>query len=292
MSDSYQIGGGFTNTELEAANWWVRHRLQLRQAGYAFLIFLVVIFWGYTLWSLLDAYVISYPREARIPAVIRSNDALRSTLTENAPQAIQTSPIASFVGTENRRDFLVEITNPNTEWWAEFEYQFKLDGESTPSRKGYILPNGQRYLAEVGWKGQSGGGDPELQVNDLKWHRVDPSKVERDYASFAANRLQLQTTDPTYTNDLKVGEQTVGQTNFSLRNASGYGFWSVELVVVLFRSGAPAGVTKLIQTNLKPGEIRPISINWFDNITGVANTVVQPNVNILDPKVFLPPERF
>lgn len=291
MSDSYQIGGGFTSTELEAANWWVRHRLQLRQAGYAFLIFLIVIFWGYTLWSLLDAYVISYPREARIPSVIRSNDALRSTLTENAPQAIQTSPVASFATTDNRRDFLIEITNPNAEWWAEFDYQFDLNGERTPLRKGFILPNGRRYLAEVGWNGE-GAGDAKLQVDNLKWHRVDPAKVDRDYTSFAANRLQLQTTDPTYANDLQVGTQTVGQTNFSLRNASGYGFWSVELIVVLFRAGAPAGATKLIQTNLKPGETRPISINWFDNITGVANTVVQPNVNILDPNVFLPPERF
>lgn len=292
MPDSYQIGGGFTNAELGAANWWVRHHLQLRQAGYIFLILLSVVFWGYTLWSLLDAYVISYPRESRIPLVIQSNDRLRAGLTNNAPQAIQTSPIASFASTGDRRDFLTQITNPNSDWWAEFEYQFKLNGESTPARQGYILPNSQRYLAEIGWKGQQGAGDAELQVNSLKWHRLDPLSVERDYSAFAANRLQLQTTDPTYTNDLKVGEQTVGQTNFDLRNASGYGFWGVDLVVVLFRGGVPIAVTQLSQTELKPGEVRPISINWFDNVTGVDNTVVQPNVNILDPRVFLPPNRF
>lgn len=292
MPDSYQIGGGFTNTELEAANWWVRHRLQLRQAGYITLIVLSVLFWGYTLWSLLDAYIISYPRETRIPLVIRDNDRLRTNLMNNAPQPIQTSPIASFANTNDRRDFLTQITNANPDWWAEFEYQFTLNGATTPARKGFILPNSQRYLTEIGWKGETGNGDPALTVNNLRWHRVDPNSVERDYAAFAANRLQLQTTEPTYTNDLEIGEQKVGQTNFELRNSSGYGFWSVELVVVLFRNGAPAAVTQLTQTSLKPGEVRPISINWFDNVSGIANTVVQPNVNILDPGVFLPPDRF
>lgn len=292
MPDPYQIGSGFTEQELNAANWWARHHLALRRAAYAGLVSLIVILWGYVLWSLLDAYVISYPRENRISSIIADNQRLRARLTTDAPQSVQISPIASFPGTDGRRDFLTQITNPNPGWWAEFTYHFKIGDKTTPDRKGYILPGSERYLAEVGWKDETGGAEPNFEVVNLAWHRIDPNAVERDYASFAANRLQLQVSDPTYTNDLKVGEQTVGQSNFILRNTSGYGFWTVDLTVVLFRAGAPVGVTTITQTKLRPGESRPISLNWFDNLSGISNTIVQPNVNILDPKVFLPPDQF
>lgn len=294
MANPYQVGGGFTDQELQVANWWVRHNVFLSRLGYATLVLLIAVFWGYVFWSLTDAYIISYPREQRIPAIIASNQKLKANLTANAPDAIQTSPVANFAGTEGRRDLLTEITNPNKDWWAEFDYQFKFGEESTPLRKGYILPGGQRYLTEVGWKSPTGGatGVPEFVVNNLAWHRVDPAKVERDYNEFAATRLQLHADQPTYSNNLKVGNQTVGQTNFNLQNGSAYGFWSVDLTVVLFRNNAPVAVTQLNQTSVKPGESRSISINWFDNLTGISNTVVQANVNILDPNVFLPPDRF
>lgn len=294
MSNPYQVGGGFTDTEFKAANWWARNDIFLSRLGYAVLTIFILVCWGYVAWSLTDAYIISYPREQRIPAIIASNQKLKANLTLDAPEAIQVSPVANFVGTEGRRDILTEITNPNAGWWAEFEYQFAFGEEMTPLRKGYILPGGRRYLTEVGWKSPTGGGTgtPEFVVNNLAWHRIDPIKVERDYNEFASTRLQLHTDKPTYDNDSKIGNQTVGQTNFTLQNASAYGFWSVDLTIVLFRGGSPVAVTQLNQNSLKPGENRPISINWFDNLTGISDTVVQANVNILDPRVFLPTERF
>jgi hypothetical protein len=93
--------------------------------------FFYVMFWGYTLWSLLDAYVISYPHESRIPLVIQSNDRLRAGLTNNAPQAIQTSPIASFASTGDRRDFLTQITN-RIRLWASLSINSNLMARTRP----------------------------------------------------------------------------------------------------------------------------------------------------------------
>ncbi len=292
MPEPYQVGSGFSDKEFEVANWWIVHRVFLRRLGYGLLTAIVAVSWTYVLWSLLDAYVISYPREQRIPSVITDNQRLKARLTTDAPQPIQTSPVASFNTTDNRQDFLTEVTNSNKSWWAEFSYQFKSGEIATPLRKGYILPNGQRYLTEIGWKDKSLITTPELAISDLMWHRVDPKDVERDYTNFAARRLQLQATDVNYVNNLKIGEQTVGQSDFNLRNTSGYGFWSVDLVVLLFRQGTPVGVTQINQAQIKPGEARPISIHWYDNLTGISSTVVQPNVNILDPAAFLTPDKF
>lgn len=292
MSDLYQIGSGLTENELQAANWWVRHKTHLHRLGYSLLIAVIVLFWGYIIWSLLDAYIISYPREHQIPTIIANNQRLQAHLTAEPPQAIQISPIARFMTTERRQDFLTHIANPNPSWWAEFRYHFAVGDATTTERDGYILPNGERYLTEIGWKNEANEASPELHISDLRWHRIDPQTVERDYAEFAAKRLQFQIAEPTYVNDLKIGDQTVGQTTFTVRNGSGFGYWSVDFTIVLFRNGEPVGVTTLNQTDLKPGEARPITLNWFDNLTGISNTIVQPNVNILDSSVFLPPERF
>ncbi len=294
MPNPYQVGGGFTDQELKMANWWARNNVFLSRLGYIVLVGFIVLCWGYVAWSLVDAYIISYPREQRIPAVIASNQRLKANLTAHAPDTIQVSPIANFASTDARRDLLTEITNPNKEWWAEFEYQFSFGDEATPLRKAYVLPGGQRYLTEVGWKSPTGGGTtpPEFVVKNLAWHRVDPAKVERDYDAFAANRLQLRTDAPTYSNEATVGTQKVGQTTFTLQNNSAYGFWSVDLTTVLLRGGSPVAVTEMNQRLLKPGEKRPISFAWFEPLTGITNTIVQANVNILDPAVFLPPDQF
>jgi len=293
MSDDYQVGSGLTNSEFKVASWWVRHELQLRMIGYGTLVVLSIGLWAFAIWSVVDAYIISYKRETQIPRVIAENQLAQSSLNTTTPQPVQSSSAMVFQNTDGRQDFLVQISNPNPQWWAEFVYRFRLGTDTTPERKGYVLPSGQRYLSEVGWKSPNGStGAAELQIDQLHWHRVDPSQVGRDYTAFAEDRLRFQIEEPTYTNDVTINKQTLGQSSFALRNASAYGYWAADVTVVLTRAGTPIAFTTLNQQRLTPGEARPIKINWFENPSGVSQTDVHVDVNILDPSVFLPPTQF
>jgi hypothetical protein len=288
MSEDHIVGSGLTEQELKLASFWVRNGRLLRRIGYASLIAFASILWLFVLWTLLDTYAISYPIESRIPRIILQNQLAVDGLRITAPRPIEPSQATVFDTTEGRQDVLVEIMNPNDSWWAEFDYHFDLNGEQTPAQKGFVLPSGRRYLTELGFEAKTRGRTARLVVENVLWHRVDPTAVGGSYAAFADTRLRFHADDATYARDLTIGTKTVGQSTFSLVNESAFGYWSPSVTVVLFRGDAPAGVTVIKRAQIRPGETVPMTINWFDNIAGVSRTDVQVNVNILDPSVYLP----
>ncbi|MCK9361038.1 hypothetical protein M0Q28_02300 [Patescibacteria group bacterium] len=288
MANNHVIGSGLTEQELQMASFWVRNRYLLGRIGHGTLAAIGIISWLYVFWSLLDAYAISYPREARIPTRILQNQLTVDGLNASAPKQITPSQISVFQATEKRLDFLVEIINPNTTWWAEFDYQFDNAGERTPVRKGYVLPSSKRYLTELGYESKSQNRTGRLIVENIQWHRVDPNAVGRDYAAFAAARLQFRIDEPTYTRDLTIGTQVVGQSQFTLVNESAYGYWNPEITVVLFRGGNPVAATTITRNDIRPGESVPMKVNWFENIAGISKSDIRVDVNILNPKAYLP----
>lgn len=290
MGENYRIGSGFSDQELATASWWVKHHLGLRKASIVVLLGVSAFTWGYTLWSILDAYAISYPRERRIPVLIARDQFIPAGLVQSAPQPLQPTDVNAFPNTENRQDLWVELTNPNLKWWAEFTYQFQTGDTKTKEHTGFILPGSTRSLTELGWSGVV--SSPTLIVKDIVWHHTDPAQIGADYDSYSTSHIPFTFDNATYKNDLTVGTKTVGQTDFVMSNPSGYGYWSIELTVVLYRDTTPIAVSTVTQRQVKPGEMRPISLNWFENPVGVTRTEVRASVNILDPQSFLPSERF
>ncbi len=291
MADEHIIGTGLSDQELQLASFWVRHRITLRRALYGFLIALNVIFWLYVLWGLLDWLAISYPYESRINLHIATNQITGSSLQASAPKPIQPSQVYVFDTTDNRLDMLVELSNPNPQWYASFDYNFNIGGKTTDTRHGYILPNSQRYITELGYSGAT-GRSAALNVSNLHWMRVDPAWVNRDYKAFADSRLNFSFNNVKYAHDLVVGTKTIGQSEFDFVNNSPYGYWDMDLTVVLYRGTAPVGVTTITEREIKPGQTTPITINWYDNLAGITRTEVRASVNILDPQAYLSTERF
>lgn len=291
MADDHIIGSGMTEQELRLSSFWIRNRILLRQILYGALIAFNVVLWLFVLWSLLDWLAISYPYESRIPLKIASNQITAESLVAATPKPLQPSQTYVFDSTSGRRDILVELSNPNPQWYAAFEYKFDIAGQQTPARQGFILPQSQRYITELGFA-SSTERTARLIVDNIRWMRVDPAWVNRDYKSFAESRLAFDFQDVKYTRDLVIGTQTIGRTDFTMVNDTPYGYWNVELTVILYRGTSPVGVTTITRRDVKPGEAAPISINWYENLPGITRTEIRASVNILDPEAYLSSERF
>ncbi len=291
MADNHIIGSGMSDQELQLAGFWVRNRILLRQILHGSLIALNVVLWLFVLWGLLDWLAISYPYESRIPLKIATNQITSESLVAAAPKPLQPSQTYVFDSTGGRRDMLAELSNPNAQWYAAFDYRFDIAGLQTPLRQGFILPQSQRYITELGFA-SSTGRTARLIVDNLHWMRIDPAWVDRDYKSFAESRLAFDFLDIKYTRDIIIGTQTIGRTDFTLVNNSPYGYWSVDLTVVLYRGSVPVGVTTITRNDIKPGESTPVSINWYENLPGITRTEIRASVNILDPEAYLSSERF
>ncbi len=292
MPEETKIGGMSTG-ELEFANWWVRNHITVRRLGYGALIAVSVLLWGYVAWGIVDAYAISYPREARLTHDIAINQQLLAALETDRPQNVGSSDVSVYPSTAGRYDMEVTLTNPNVQWWAEFDYRFNFGGEETPLHSGYVLPHSTQVVTQLGYKPSTAGGNgAAFEVENVRWHRVDPSFVGKDYDAFAKNRLQLAFNNITYDTDITVGSKKVGQTSFELDNLGAYGYWGVDLLIRLLRNDGTLAIQQIKVTNLSPGEKRQMQVVWPSNPAGVTDTQITPQVNLLDPQAYLPTQYF
>ena len=285
--------GRFTPGELRLATWWVQNRLRLRRLGYGVLIAIAALLWLYVIWGLLDAYVISYPRESRYTRQVALNQQLLTALATDTPQNVSLTDVSVFQATGGRYDLAVDVTNPNPQWWAEFTYSFDLSGEQTPQREGYVLPGSSETLTELGYTPKSKGGtSATLVVQNVRWHRIDPSVVGASYTDFAAKRFNLSFENVSYDTNITLGTQPLGQSTFTLVNDSAYGFWNVDLIIRLYRGSTVVAISKLGITDVQPGEHRTINKVWTSILPGITKTEIIPQVDLLDPSVYLPTTKF
>ena len=289
MSDD---SGHFSSGELALANWWVRHHLELRKAGFVILSVLAVVVWLYVGWTLLDTYAISYPRESRLSVEMARNQLQMAKLQQDIPQNMNISSASIANASDKRVDMWATVDNPNPLWWADLTYHFNLSGEDASSRTAYVLPGRSVTLTELGYAPKTvGGRSADVIVDDIRWHHVDPNQVGDDVEGYINQRMDFQSSKPTF-ESLAIGKKTVGQTTFSLTNLSAYGYWNVEVYVRLFRGGSQASMTKLVLQQFRPGETRPMTITWTDPLPGITKTEVEAVVNPFDINGYLPTTRF
>jgi hypothetical protein len=293
MSPQPATMGGFSPGELKFASFWVRNRFLLARLGRGALIGLNVLLWGYVFWGILDTYAISYPRESRLTQEIATNQIMLQSLEADRPQNIATANVQVFQATDNRYDMAVDISNPNANWWAEFNYRFNLSGAQTPLKSGFILPSGQSVLTELGYSPETrGGATAQLVVENIFWHRVDPAQVGASYAEYAAKVFKVSFENIQFTSDLIIGTQRINRTSFDVVNRGSYGYWTLGLAVRLYRGSSVLAVNEITLQRVAPGETRHVDLDWFESLPAVTKTEIIPIVNLLDRKSFLSTEYF
>lgn len=293
MAVNSATGRGFTEGELQAASWWVRNRITIRRWFRITLIALNVLVWGYVGWGLLDAYAISYPRESRLTLEIASNQQNLNRLMQDRPTNVGTSAVKVFATTDDRIDIAVDIENSNQDWWVEFSYKFSVAGEQTPARQGFVLPGELTTLSELGFESSSPNVRvAQLLIDNIRWHRIEPSEVEYDYQKFINKRFgDVTVRNVNFERQVRTGGQTASRTGFEVVNNSAYGFWSIDYIIKLKRGNTLVAINKINIRELKPGETRQVDLFWYDTITSVTKTEIMPVVNLLDPNAYLPSNR-
>ena len=293
MSENTVVGRGFTEGELKAAGWWVRNHVIIRTWSRIILVALNVIVWGYVSWGLLDAYAISYARESNITMAIAVNQQNLDRLMQDRPLNVGTSAVLVFPNTEERVDIAVDIENPNPSWWAEFSYKFNVAGEQTSARQGFVLPGELTTLTELGFKASSPSvRSAQLLIENIRWHRVEPSEVELDYDKYINKRFGgVKVENVRFDPSSVAVNRTASRTTFDVVNNGAYGYWSIDYIIKLMRGNTVIAINKVNMRELKPGETRNVDLYWYDTIQSVTKTEVIPIINLLDTNSYLPSSR-
>jgi len=266
--------------------WWLEHRLLLKKIALGIFVIFDACLVLFATWLFLDAYAISYDSEQSSVAALAGlgQDELRDFSQNEAARPLVISKTEVFSsGDENSFDLFATVTNPNSDWYATFKYGFQIKNGKTEELSGFILPSEERPF--VIFKGTTAKStETDLILSEVEWYRIDPHQIF-DYSIWLTDR-QLEITNAIFS---RGDDLTPPGLSFTAANKSAYGFYRPSFLAVLWRGGSVAGVMRLSTAELKSGEIQNFSARWSGAVPAVSKIEIFPEINLLDPAVYLSP---
>jgi hypothetical protein len=282
MSGGLNSVGGVTDSQLRWSEWWVNHRELVHKAGYGFfiavdVILLLVGIWGFTDWLALGG--------------VKEEQAIRQMTGQNygrfagvGLREVQVGAPFVLPGGVGKIDIMAPIENPNDAFWAEIGYRFIVGGIEQPELETFVLPGQAKYLTHLGAPAESGSG-VELKIESRRWHRAGTLGAD-DMQSLYDTRLDLRAENPVFVAADPLATTPVSSAKFTLANHTAFGYYDVDLLVLLYRGDAIVGVSKIRVARIEAGEDREMELFWYQILPQVSRVEVVPDINIYDESVY------
>jgi len=283
----------FSEREFRFAKWFAGHKEQLRKILIIFLIIIDVGLFAFVGWKFGIYFLGKEEHEKIIQQPTQSEIDIPYFKEHFQPeelivQEVQVLKHLSLSG-EGRFNysFLTKIVNPNEKWMiSKMEYRFVYAGGTTESRETFILPQTEKYIFASGDHFANGPTNAELEIIDLQWKRVKGAEVDT-----------LKILDKVYAEDVELFQTSsderifqMPEVTFIARNDSVHGFWEIPFLIVLYQDQRILDVNSIVVSRLRGGEKRQAELIWPYHVPGANRAEVFPQLNILDPDVFMKEE--
>lgn len=281
----FESVGGVTESELRWSEWWVNHRDQVRKGAIGVFIafdavLLLIGLWGFADWLALGG--------------LKEEQAIRQMTGPNygrfagvGLQEVQLGAPFVLPGASGKIDILAPIENRNERFWAEVEYRFVVGGVELPSLETFVLPGQAKYLAYLGAPAD-GGASVELKIERRLWHRAGTFGAESQQAVYDT-RLDIRAENPVFVPSDPLATTPVSRADFTLANHTAFGYYDIDLLVLLYRGDAVVGVNTLRVDRLDAGERRDMQLFWYQVLPLVSRVEIVPDINIYDESVYRSP---
>lgn len=272
---------------LKRASWWVRHHHQLRLTILILTVLVEASLLSYSGYVWFDYLVLGRRRQAALERDLSDAVDMRPLHQALAPQpiAVPTTVVLPGSGAAGAYDVLVKLKNPNPQWVATVTYAFAGDEGLDPAQPVVVLNAEERFVIGVG-VARSVSAKPAVTVTNIGWRRL------REPARFDDGKPRFVVSDVTFLPAAEAGRRDsrlpLSQVRFTVSNESVASFWSVGFTVVLLQGDRPVAARYTTLEQFQSGEQREVSLNLYTSIPTVTTVLVVPDVNILDPSVFMP----
>lgn len=278
-----------TEKQLKFATWYVAHKILLRKILISFLIALSVIFWGYGLYGLVNYYFIEGPKFSRMLKELSRPADFEEARARFQPKNLETGTVLVLSAGKERYDLLVKVLNHNSNWYAEFDYNFVVDGKSISQKNGFVLPGEEKFLLALGVEAKTKPRQVILEIQNLRWQKIDAHKIP-NYISWRDEHINFIFQDVKFLPAVVQDKITISRVSFQVKNSSPYSFWDVGFIILLYRGSSIVAANYITLGEFLSGQNRSVEVSWFEPLPSITQVKVTSEVNIFDQRVYMPVE--
>lgn len=281
--------GEFSNRSLRMAEWYLRHKIQLKKGTGRFLVFINIVLILFSIYGWGRYLFFDYAHtNAVLSHLSRPAFNIAGQHVRFAPQELTLNQVKTYTAGVGNYDFVATMSNANMDWVAEVTYLYAYSGGTTEEHRALILPRTEQTLAVYGVDVDRFPSGVNIEITDIDWTRVDPHKVV-DPESFMAAHLDVSVENVDFIPAGSISGVLSHAISFDLTNNSVYSFWSPEFTMYLLNNGTPVAVRKIQVDRFRAGETRTIDLKSFVPNLRVTGVELVPMVNVFDPTVFMEP---
>jgi hypothetical protein len=280
------IPNDLSEEQLAWGYWFVTHKIMLRRVLVAVLIVFSVTTLGFSGYYLALDILNAPARQAQLVALVNSglNPAVAAA---QAPRPLSLSN-AQVIVTQGKYDFIGSVTNPNQYYAADFTYRFAGGSFAATPADDFILPGEQKFVVQLGVASGTRPSNASLEIMNTTWEKIDRHQYP-DWNDFVTEHLNLPISNIAYTPEIQLSkdEPPIGKTSFTITNDTGYGYYGLRALIVMYRGPAIVAINSTTFDSLPPNESLDGEVTWYENYGAVTQIKVFPEVDILNDASYI-----
>jgi len=259
--------------------WWLNNRHKVKKYSLSAIATLEIILLLIGIWSYVDYYIINYVEEQNLAqSFFAGAGDLHLGAESQMPIDLELSK-TTVIATGKKSDLITTVKNNNKDWVAEITYRYKYNEGGTDQKQVVIMQDTEMPIVEFAVEGRR-PTNAKLEIDNIEWFHIDLHEI-KDPVAWKNERMNFSITNAQH-GDVVIGETRIGRTSFKIKNKGGYGFYDINLYIILRRGGIISGVNRVILSSLEPLEEQDLQVNWFGSIPTATKVEVIPVINLFE----------
>jgi hypothetical protein len=283
---------GVSMKKLEAGLWLIKNRGVFYKIFVGILAAAIIFGWGYSLYSWGNYLFAGMMNDARMMTdLVNSQIMDQASLVQRKAKDLTYSTIGSLI-TDGKYDLYASVRNLNDKHWGTFSYCFTTNTGEQACGKDFILPGETKYVASFAKVFKTAPVNVSFSISGIIWNRID-NHIIPDWNQYRKQRLNVSILNPVFApgeSSLAAEKITINNLSFTATNNSPFGYYEAPFFIVLSNGNQIVGVNKYVIQNFASFATKDVQIAWPGSIGSVSNITVMPEINIMDPSVYLQPQ--
>lgn len=269
----------YDQKQLRLNYWLVNHREYFKKGLICLIIAMDIILWGYSGYKWFVYLKQTYSFKLTIKEMNKNLINWTAIHQRNTLQPLEIINLFYAPAGESRYDLAAQVNNPNPGWLVpSLEYKFLWDDKEA-RQTAFMLAKEEKIFLTFNAKSETAPKDLNIEFTKINWKRITPKLKIPDFrpSDFIIKNIFF---DP-----------SLKRVSFSAYNSSAYSFWTVDFKITVWRDKILAAANKISIDKFLSGEEKLIEIPFLQNFSSHTRILVEPEVNILDPDIFIPLKR-